>query len=554
MVKKMSDYSIPVMPKLEFNKINNETYHFNVEQGKTKSDTNSKYYDIFNIEIKINTQINIKFKMNFDDYKTVFLEKNDKNEFKKPLYPRNIQIECTCGIYSTVISKCHEIETKRNENMVYVSVVGSKVNFIKDNKSITNDEIVNVWNVLEINDITENSILKFKNKYLNDVFLKSVPIKHNSIESEDKKRTLQLLNKNSFIFYKAKYKNYNPDFLRNIKKLLYFYDLDENPIRMKIIEQEHSEKLEIVIESKFSKNPKLSSIFDDGLYNLYEFINSAYPQYIKLKKSEIDIDLLLHYYVLIKNEPYIEGTFILSSIFLEIFKNNRICPYQNESNDFENKINNRLLLMKLDTKKLFKTLHSDVYEILNQIESHLYHENFSKKDIKKVIEYYKKDYLVILIAFYRNKSIHSGEFTLNDKKLEEFIDKKWISNFKLSDSQKNITKEIKSILKTKLHGLNWFYESGQQTQTLEFIIDILLLRLLNVNCTLGNFMEFDDRTNRSVWVNSKEFVENYSINFNIKKMSKWLMLTFKSRLWKLPNSCKFYKLYIKKFQKSNFKS
>lgn len=550
----MSDYSIPVMPKLEFNKINNETYHFNVEQGKTKSDTNSKYYDIFNIEIKINTQINIKFKMNFDDYKTVFLEKNDKNEFKKPLYPRNIQIECICGIYSTVISKCHEIETKRNENMVYVSVVGSKVNFIKDNKSITNDEIVNVWNVLEINDITENSILKFKNKYLNDVFLKSVPIKHNSIESEDKKRTLQLLNKNSFIFYKAKYKNYNPDFLRNIKKLLYFYDLDENPIRMKIIEQEHSEKLEIVIESKFSKNPKLSSIFDDGLYNLYEFINSAYPQYIKLKKSEIDIDLLLHYYVLIKNEPYIEGIFILSSIFLEIFKNNRICPYQNESNDFENKINNRLLLMKLDTKKLFKTLHSDVYEILNQIESHLYHENFSKKDIKKVIEYYKKDYLVILIAFYRNKSIHSGEFTLNDKKLEEFIDKKWISNFKLSDSQKNITKEIKSILKTKLHGLNWFYESGQQTQTLEFIIDILLLRLLNVNCTLGNFMEFDDLTNRSVWVNSKEFVENYSINFNIKKMSKWLMLTFKSRLWKLPNSCKFYKLYIKKFQKSNFKS
>ncbi len=127
-----------------------------------------------------------------------------------------------------------------------------------------------------------------------------------------------------------------------------FYDSNIIPSRFLILQSAENDKLEIRIKSKNTYKLDGNSIFKDWPDNLFNFINSSYDSYIDFKNSEIDIDLLLHYYVWIKNEHYVEVKLMLCSAFFEILKNNKLDPSKNEDGFIFN-LSQRFNLLKLST-------------------------------------------------------------------------------------------------------------------------------------------------------------------------------------------------------------
>ena len=130
-----------------------------------------------------------------------------------------------------------------------------------------------------------------------------------------------------------------------------FYDSNIVPSRFSILEAVYDDKLEIRIKTKNTFKLKGSSIFKNWPNNLFDFINSSYDSYLAVKNSDIDIDLLLHYYVWIKNEQYAEVKLMLCSAFFEVLKNNNLDPSKKEGG-FHHILTQRFNLLKLNTNKL----------------------------------------------------------------------------------------------------------------------------------------------------------------------------------------------------------
>lgn len=535
----MSENNIPLIPELRFDKTN-FGYVFQSTDGKIISQNSEIFFEINDIVIIISDSINLSFSMKTEDCQTFFPPGE--------IYSKTFNIKCKCQIYTIYIYNC--IEVKSNIGDVKIRAHASQIKFFKNDEKFNGYELVKVWNILESELLSDKStLLKFKSHDLKNIFLKSIKNSQNSAECHSFN---QLLNNNWFLFYETRYRDIGNDSMVNLEKLLMFFDVDDQPIRMRIIEDVNHQKLEIIIDTKFSKNPKLESIFLTSSLNFVDFIDSTYSQYCKLKKSEIDIDLLLHYYVLLKNESYLEARFILSSIFMEVFKNNRLCPFQNKIVEFNHKINNRFLYLGINPVSIFESLYPNVYSVFDIINEKFIIE-YSKKDVNYVVNYFKKHYLISLIEYYRNKSVHSGMFKLDEKKLKEFINKKWILNYKKDLSKKHqvVADEIKDELIEEFCKLDGIFSRSQQSQSLEFLIEIVLLRLLRVNCTIDNLEEYKLKMeNPGERINSKKFVNKYLIKIcigDVKTILKVLFLKIKSYYWKLPYGCKCYIFWVNKF-------
>lgn len=97
------------------------------------------------------------------------------------------------------------------------------------------------------------------------------------------------------------------------------------------------------------------SIFRIFPGNFYNFLKSSYFNFKRLnEEGNIDINLLTHYYVWLKNECYLEVKLILASVFLEVLnKDKRI---SHSGNDFKPKFEEELIFLGLDCLKLFEYL------------------------------------------------------------------------------------------------------------------------------------------------------------------------------------------------------
>lgn len=191
----------------------------------------------------------------------------------------------------------------------------------------------------------------------------------------------------------------------------------------------------------------------------------------------------------IKNESYAEAQLIFCSAFFEVLKNNKSKPDKNENISFH-EIFQKFNCAELDTSKLLKILQPEIFSIINDLEKKYINLDYNESDVKKICKKYKKQYLVYDIAHYRNKIIHSGNIKLRDNDVDKIL-KKLIGKLKgdYGDNQSELIEKIGDDIKEKLkHELNNRDSKliFDKTKLFEKIIEIYLLKVLDVDCLLNN--------------------------------------------------------------------
>lgn len=528
----MSEYKIPLIPNLNLEKNEKEHYEFNVNVGKIKSKKTGHISEIYNIKIEIYDKIEIYFEIDKLAYCDLFMEEIPSDKGRKFIDSSEIRffdIECGSNGYNISLlnfnlkNYTHEFKN----GMVKDSILGEcdECILVKNNNFINDDENVRVWNILECSNTSHVGFLEFESDNLSNVFLKSSNTHdyYSEYETEQDLEIMyalrenqnnsfnQLLGQDSFLYYEELYGEISNEIINNINKLLMFYDSNIVPSRFVIFESIDTKKLEIKIKSKNNYKLNGRSIFKDWPNNLFNFINSSYDAYINAKSSNIDIDLLFHYYVWIKNEQYAEVKLMLCSEFLEVLKNDKLNPHKNEKGHFYDKIFQRFNFAKLDTYKLLKLLQPEIFQIITDLEKEYIDQGYKRKDVIKICKKYKKEYLLRCIERYRNKIIHSGKFELLpediDKILENLI-KDFKNDYKI-DSQIELIEKIGNDMKVKLNNVDSIFDIFKQSKLFESMIEIFLLNLLNVDCLLINNHSLKSKIPTEDDFNSKNYVDKF---------------------------------------------
>lgn len=533
----MSNYKIPIVPNLNLEKNDKNHYELNISFGKLKSKKTGQTCEIYNIKIDIFNEININFEINEWDYCNLFMDEISSEDGKRTFVTTNeikyFDVECDSDNYGISLLKFHlKNHVSETKNGVFKSMVSGECYeciLIKNNNEINPDEKVGVWNILECSNNSHIKFMEFESDNLKNIFLKSKntedywykskPVKEdmeirNYLQEKQVKSFNQLLDNESFLYHESTYCDSMNNIMENFNKLLMFYESNIVHSRFVIFESIESKKLEIRIKSKNDYKLNGRSIFKNWPDNLYDFLNSSYDSYIIVKESDIDIDLLLHYYVWIKNEQYLEVKLILCSEFLEVLNNNKNKPSDNEKGYFYDKLFQRFNLLELDTYKLLKFLQPEIFQIIENLEKEYLEKGYSTKDVTKISKRYKKEYLLRCIERYRNKIIHSGRFELTTNDLEGIMDR-LINNFKQvyeSDSQVDLVEKLGKDIKLKLYGADCVFNIFNQGLLFERVIEIILLKMMNVDCLLAvNY------NSKSVSANLNEFNSKLYIDKFIKK-------------------------------------
>ena len=524
----MSEYKIPIIPNLNLEKNENEHYEFNIDIGKIKSKKTGQTSEIHNLKIEIHDNSDINFEIDRSDYHNLFIEEvtsDDSRNFNQ-YEIRFFDIECDSNKYNIyLVNFRSKNSTYKSKNSLIMSILGecSECILVKNNNLIKNNDNVRVWNILECSNTSHVNFLEFKSNDLSNIFLKSKNTHDYDNENCDNLEAIfnlqekqnnsfnQLLGEDSFLYYEDSYGKISNEIIDNIDKLLMFYDSSIDPFRFVIFESMDAKKLEIRIKSKNNYKSNGKSIFENLPNNLFDFINSSYDSYINLKNSDIDIDLLLYYYVWMKNEQYAEVILILCSEFLEVLKNNKFKPNKNERHKFYDKIFHRFSIFKLDTFKLLKNLQPEIFQLITELEREYINQGYNKKDVIEICNRYKKEYLLRCIERYRNKIIHSGKFELHQEDIDKIIEK-LMKDFKTKydlDSQIELIEKIGEDLKSKLYDIDSIFDVFKQSILFENVIEIFLLNSLNVDCLLRNNPILKSESSSWNDFNSKKYVDNF---------------------------------------------
>lgn len=500
----MSEYKIPLIPNLNLEKNEKEHYEFNVNVGKIKSKKTGDISEIYNINIEIYDKINISFEINHLDEKLLIRQSFNDSKIKF------FDIECNSNEYNISLLNFYVKKNETNYGISsvkeFISGVCEECILVKNNNFINNNEKVRVWNILECSNTSHPKFSEFNSDNLSNVFLKSINThdyyskmesiqdlkKIHALEKKQEDSFNQLLGEDSFLYYEELYGKISNEIIDNIDILLMFYDSNIVPSRFVIFESKDTKKLEIKIKSKMNCKLNGKSIFRDYPNNLFNFLDSSYDKYICVKNnSNINIDLLFYYYVFIKNESYAEAQLIFCSAFFEVLKNNKFNPDKNENISFH-EIFQKFNCVELDTSKLLKILQPEIFSIINDLEKKYITRDYNESDVKKICKKYKKQYLVYDIARYRNKIIHSGNVKFRENDVNEILEnliKKLKGGYK-KDCQIELVRKIGDDIKEKLkHELNnrdsklFIFD---KTKLFEKIIEIYLLKVLDVDCLLSN--------------------------------------------------------------------
>ncbi len=527
----MSEYKIPIIPNLNLEKNDDKHYKLNINVGKIKSKKTEEISKIYNIKIDIYDEINIYFEINEWDYCNLFMDEVFSENGKKKFITTNkikfFDIECISDKYAVTLLNFHSKQSSSDSTKVNMMISGEcqECIFIKDNNSIYNDEKVGVWNILECSNTSHVGFAEFESNDLSNVFLKSIntndyyreyetsqdlKIRQN-LQKKQKTSFNQLLGEDSFLYYEDFYGEISDEIIGSIDKLLMFYDSNIVPSRFLIFESLDTKKLEIRIKSKHNYKLNGSSIFKNWSDNLFNFINSAYDSYIDVKGKDIDIDLLLYYYVWIKNEQYVEVKLMLCSEFIEVLKNNKFKPSKNEEGIFYNKVFQRFNLLKLDTYKLLKYLQPEIFHLITELENKYIEQGYLVRDVNKIGKRYKKEYLLRCIERYRNKIVHSGKFELTSEDINGIVDR-LMGDFKTvydGDYQIDLVEKMGNDIKLNLNDVDFVFDIFNQSKLFERVVEIVLLKLLNVDCLLANNHNLKSSTSNINDFNSKRYINKF---------------------------------------------
>ncbi len=452
---------------------------------------------------------------------------NDKTKFITTNEIKFFDINCISDKYAVSLLSFHLRQSSYDSAKVNMIICGEcqECILLKDNNPINDDEKIGVWNILECSNTSHVGFAEFESNNLSNVFLKSrntndyyieyetahdLEIRHN-LQEKQNISFKQLLDRDSFLYYEDVYDEISNEIIENIDKLLMFYDSNMVPSRFVIFESIETKKLEIRIKPKYSYKLKGSSIFKNYPNNLFDFINSTYDSYIDLKGKDIEIDLLLHYYVWIKNEQYIEVKLMLCSEFIEVLKNNKFKPSKNEEGTFYDKVFLKFNLLKLDTYKLLKILQPEIFQLITELEKKYIEQGYQIKDVNKIGKRYKKEYLLRCIERYRNKIVHSGKFELTSEDINEIVER-LIKDFKndyAKDYQVDLVEKIGNDIKFNLNELNCVFDVFNQTELFERVVEIVLLKLLTVDCLLTNNHNLESSVINENDFNSREYINKF---------------------------------------------
>ena len=498
---------VPNIPVLGFEKTD-AGYIFKSNLGNLSFKDENEIQIINDIEIKIKDIICISFSIDWTGYHNYFREKIDENIFTDLKEQKYYEIDCISGEYTLYFSDCYWVKIE-DSSKIYLHAL--QANIIKNDDKIYNDEKVNVWNILESSAITQSSVKEFDCDFLKKIFIKSKYTDDYSITDKNNKILIndelennqfnsfnQLLDKNSFLFTETDYQNVFSDEIENIERLLMFYDSTISPVRMKVIESKVTKKLEVIIMPKNNTPNFGRSIFRKVPDNFFNFLNSSYENYLKLKNSDLNIDLLFYYYTWIKNEQSLEVQLVLCSAFIEILTNNQLQPHHNKNKDLFKKLQSRINEAGMDSIKLFKYLQPLIYDVVYDIKKEFKNEEFySDNKFHSTWKMFIKTYVSSIIKFYRNKLLHSGQLKMEQEDIKEFINK-WEFNFRegLSENQREFADKIAEYLKYKLINFSRVYRAIDQCDFIKEFIDLILLAFLDVDCILTNENRFE--TNLSI--------------------------------------------------------
>ena len=505
---------VPNIPILGFNK-SEEGYIFKSDVRNLRFKDESEIHIVNDIEIKIKNNICVSFSIDWIGYSSYFCEKIDENRYADLNELKYYEMDCFSGEYNLHFTDCYCVKIV-NSTKIYLQAL--KVNIIKNDDRINDCEQVNLWNVLEFSEITESSIREFGCNSLKDFFIKSEHTDDYSLIdktndtyliNEDLKENQfnsfnQLLDRNPFIYVETEYQNVFSDEIENIEKLLMFYASTISPIRMRIIEEKITKKLEIIIVQKNNFQNSGKPIFYQIHNNFFKYLDSAYEKYIGLKNSDLNIDLLFYYYTWIKNEKSLEVQLVLCSAFMEILKNNQLDPSCNDGYELFDRLQFRIENMGLDSTKIFKYLQPAIYEVVYDIKMVFRNEEFySDRKFNSTWKMFLKTYVSSIIKFYRNKLLHSGLLKMEKEDIELFVEK-WKGNFSygLRENQQVWADKIAESLKEKLIDYTRVYNAFDQCEFIKEFIELMLLTLLNVDCMLAN----ENRFKTKVGVNKVEIL------------------------------------------------
>lgn len=495
---------VPNIPILGFDK-SRDGYLFRSNFGNLRFKDENEIHIINYIEIKIKDTICISFSIDWRGYAKYFCEKIDGNKLTDLNEHKYYEIDCISGEYNLYFRDCYCVKIE-DSSKIYLQAL--QVNIIKNDEKIDDEEAVNVWNILESSEIKQSSIKEFDSDFLKNFFLKSEHTKdydiidenddtliNEELENNQFKSFNQLLDTNPFLFTETTYQNVFSYEIENIERLLMFYDSTNSPVRMRIVESKITKKLEVIIIPK-NNTPNLeNSIFCKVPNNFFDFLNSSYENYLELKNSELNIDLLFYYYTLIKNEQSLEVQLILCSAFMEILKNNQLNPSRNDKLNLFNRLQLRIDETGIDPIKIFQYLQPPIYKVVYDIKKEFKNEEFySDNKFHSTWKMFLKTYISSIITFYRNKLLHSGQLKMEQDDIKEFIDK-WESNFKegLKEDQQEWANKISDSLKDKLINFSRVYHVTDQCVFIKEFIDLILLALLDVDCILTNENRFKSK-------------------------------------------------------------
>ena len=527
----MSEYKIPIIPNLNLEKNNEKHYELNINVGKIKSKKTEQISEIYNLKIDIYDDIKICFEISKEDYCNLFMDEVSSENGKKKFITTNevkfFDINCISDKYAVTLLNFHSKQSSSDSTKVNMMISGEcqECILIKENDSIHDDEEVGVWNLLECSNTSHMGFVEFESNNLSNVFLKSrntndyysefettqdLEIMLN-LQEKQKFSFNQLLGEDSFLYYEDFYGNISNEIIENINKLLMFYDSNIVPSRFVIFESIDTKKLEFRIKPKHNYKIKGSSIFKNLPNNLFDFINSSYDSYIDVKGRDIDIDLLLYYFVWIKNEQYVEVKLMLCSEFIEVLKNDKFKPSKNEKGNFYNKVFQRFNSLELDTSKLLKILQPEIFQLINALENKYAEQGYLIRDVNKIGKRYKKEYLLRCIERYRNKIVHSGKFELTSEDIDKIVDK-LMEDFKTvydGDYQIDLVEKMGNDIKLNLNDADFVFDIFKQSTLFERVVEIVLLKLLSVDCLLiYNHNSRYSKSNLNDF-NSKEYINKF---------------------------------------------
>jgi hypothetical protein len=515
----MAGESLNLIPNFNLPKDGDE-YLLSVDKGILKSGNLNIEFDIKDIEIHIGDNIAVNFDMDLDSFNQFEEKILDGKPFSKF---RRFSIECTYGNYNVSVLNFIDAQDSIGPQSCGLNGVATCVNLISNYWNTFNaNENVEVWDILESDRICQPGFKKFEINQSLSIYLKSkvpenftIPAQLQDEVSEEhleNESFRQLLNQNSFLYYKTTYENRFPYVVNNIQNLLFFYMSKIQPIRMKVIKGIGNEKLAIIINKNNSLAAGNVSIFSNCEDNFLKFINNSYDYYCsEISSGDFNVDLLIHYYARIKNETNDMVRMVLGSEFIEVLKNIKSRPEKDEQNELYARVNGKLDYLNISPTKLLKILQPDIYDIFLDIKKKCNRkQEFNSQRVHTLWLKINKTYVVSVLVFYRNRIVHTGKYGMENQEIDLFVEfwKEHITNG-LTNFPENILDFAIDNIKEEFYD-NQLFDVKNQSLFVEYFIEIVLLRLLHVDCTLKReYKLFNGNIDENSNFNSKDLVNNF---------------------------------------------